>query len=363
MATDKRKIFILNPYHEFPDYQFWNRDVGNTLLENIQYDATPKFTFDIAKDKFVTAGSCFAQHFARELVAMGGQHYVAEPAHPVLPETSKQGYGVFSARYGNIYSVRQLRELLEQVYGLREPILDFVQDENRRWFDLLRPRVTVEGFSSIAEATADRHFHLAKVAEMFSAANVFVFTLGLTELWYNVQEKYAYPMCPGTVVGEFKKDIHKFCNQTFGQVLADLQASMKILAQHAPHLKVLLTVSPVLLVATAESRSVLQSSTVSKSILRAASDQCCKEFDFVDYFPSFEIISNSKTRGRFYSEDARDVKPEGVKLVMSCFFKSRFDIHGRAVKLAQKESDTAVQDDDISKAFEVECDEILLDKN
>ena len=47
--------------------------------------------------------------FARHLVKRGYNYFVTEPGHPFLGDKAADfGYGVFSARYGNIYTSRQL---------------------------------------------------------------------------------------------------------------------------------------------------------------------------------------------------------------------------------------------------------------
>ncbi len=353
----------MNPYDNFSDHHFWSKQVSNTALDMIDYDPAPKFKFDIEKDKFATAGSCFAQHFAKALVKLGGRYIVTETAHPLL-DGKEDGYGTFSARYGNIYSTRQLREMLEQAFGKREQINDIAQNKAGRWVDQLRPRASKIGFSSQVEAIFDRKYHLEKVRDIFRDASVFVFTLGLTETWENTHGNYVYPMCPGTVAGNFEGDTHRFSNHSYNDVLENLERSIQLIKEVAPSMKILLTVSPVMLVATAEKRGALQSSIVSKSILRAAADHCSHTYDNVDYFPSFEIITGPQTRGQFFSQGARDVTQEGVSCVMGCFFKSRINGSSNAINVGRS-SDQIPQakvSEDISKAFEVDCDEILLDR-
>ncbi len=80
--------------------------------------------FDInPQDSLMTAGSCFAQHIARTLRHRGYNVLDAEPIPPMLPEDSanKFGYNLYSARYGNIYTARQLQQLLREAFGRFEP--------------------------------------------------------------------------------------------------------------------------------------------------------------------------------------------------------------------------------------------------
>ena len=352
----------MNPYKKLEPYCFWTRQVGSNSSSEIDYDPSPKFTFSRENDAFATAGSCFAQHFARELKARGGRYVVTETAHPLMSKEDN-GWGTFSARYGNIYSVKQLRELLEQAFGKRKPITDLAQRADGRWIDLLRPRAVPLGFSSRDEAIADRIFHLSQVRQIFETVNVFVFTLGLTEIWTNKSGGYAYPMCPGTAAGTFNPDDHQYRNSSFPEVYDDLMKSCHLIHSKYPSCRILLTVSPVMLVASMEQRGAIQSSVISKSKLRLAADEVQNKLSYVDYFPSYEIISGPQARGRFFKDDARDVTPEGVKCVMDYFFKSRMHIEDSDINHSDMNEQKSVEIPDIADLeayFEVECDEILL---
>jgi hypothetical protein len=80
-------------------------------------------------------------------------------------------------------------------------------------------------------------------------------------------------------------------------------------------------VSPVPLIATFEDRHCLVSTIASKSVLRAAVETLVRRDPKIEYFPSYEIITGPSSRGRFFSEDLREVNDEGVRTVMSLFEK------------------------------------------
>jgi GSCFA family protein len=352
----------MHPYLALPAHHFWRRQI--TIHAEIEYDVARKFLFDLSQDCFATGGSCFAQHFGRELRRMGGRLCAAETRHPLMAEDAQHGYDLFSARYGNIYTTRQLRELVEQAFGLRPPIFEWARKADGRWVDMLRPTAVDEGFSSIEEARADRIFHLSRVRALFHECTVFVFTLGLTECWENTRDGFVYPLCPGTTAGEFDDRIHRFRNLTYPECLDDLRRVFDIVLHANPKLRVILTVSPVMLVASFEKRGALESSVASKSILRAVADACRNESDSVDYFPAFEIIAGPQARGRFYDETGRDVSADGVAAVMGAFFASRLGMNLEAPQTADasqtRDSLTSVSAD-ITRALQAECDELLLD--
>jgi hypothetical protein len=353
----------MNPYTALPPQHHWKKQLEAVDLAAIDYDPAPKWIFDLAADRFATAGSCFAQHFARELRKAGGKYVESEPRHPLIPEASAHGYGLFSARYGNIYTVRQLRELLEQAFGIRPPIYDLFQNKVGRWIDLSRMRAIPDGFTSREECQRDRDYHLGRVKALFDQCDVFVFTLGLTECWENTELDICYPICPAVIENAFRPEAHRFVNLGYDDCLRDMRRSIELVHQANPNIRILLTVSPVMLIATFEPRGALQSSIASKAILRAVADRCVRDYDYVDYFPSFDIITGPQSSGRFYQPDCRDVTSEGVELVMNIFFNRRCTNRPTVVPTdetavpKQWKSGIALA---VAQAMQVECDEILL---
>jgi hypothetical protein len=351
----------MNPYEQLPTQSFWKAVIHATPPHAVQFDCGKKFTFPPTA-AFVTAGSCFAQHFAKKLAERGGNVLIAEQRHPLTAENSAHGYNIFSARYGNIYTTRQLLEILQQAFAIRPTIYDFGTRDDGRWVDMLRPRAVPMGFSSEEQGRADRDFHLAMVRKLISEMDVLVFTLGLTETWVNSEQNYCYPVVPGAIAGEFIESKHTFKNLNFNEVTEDLRAILQIIASHNIDTKVILTVSPVGLVATVEQRNVLVSTSASKSILRAAADEIVREFTHVDYFPSFEIITSPYTQGNFWAEGLRDVTEKGVDCVMGIFFDSRMpDFHQQTISPQQPTIINPSIENALEKAITEECDEMFLD--
>jgi hypothetical protein len=311
---------VNHPYSDMPDYRRWRAGVAGVAPAEL--DPVVGFPFQIsARDRIAAAGSCFAQHVALHLRLRGFEFLDTEPAHPLLPaDTARDfGYGMFSARYGNVYTSRQLLQLLRRAYGRFTPV-DDVWEESGRYFDPFRPTIQPDGFATRQEYDADRIQHFAAVRRLFEQADVFVFTLGLTECWVSREDGAAYPLCPGTVAGQFDPLRHAFLNLGVDDVVADMTAFITELRAVNPTVKLVLTVSPVPLAATALDRHVLVSSTASKAVLRVAAERLTELKD-VAYFPSYEIITSPSNRGAYYAEDLRSMREEGVQHVMELFFR------------------------------------------
>jgi hypothetical protein len=328
----------VHPYSRLPDRSFWRKFVSNSPWRDVEFNDRPKFKL-AATDRLVTLGSCFAQHISRHMKRVGLQPYVAEPAHPLTVQFGDNGdsYGQFSARYGNVYTSRQLLELFRQAFGIVPIIEDFVQEDGR-WFDLLRPNVEKRGYASLHEAAMDRAYHLGRVKHMFEVADVVVFTLGLTECWYNARTSHTYPVCPGTIRGAYLADEHLPHNLTVAEVVGDIEAFIGELRAVNPAAKMILTVSPVPLVATHSDKNVLLASSYSKSVLRAAAGEVEARFDNVAYFPAYEIISHPASFGQYLDSDLREVTERGVAHVMDCFLSSFYGLAPAAHSAQQPSS-------------------------
>ena len=306
-----------NPYAGKPDHAFWKRSVSGRTATGVDPITHPGFVIG-RREKIATAGSCFAQHMSRTLSRLGFGYFVAEDG-PAFAFCEDENYGTYSARYGNVYTVRQLWQLFQRAYGLFDPADVAWQRADGRFVDPFRPRIQAGGYVTQADLLADRDSHLAAVRSVFEDCDVLVFTLGLTEGWEAVADGAVFPLVPGVVADQGDADAYRFHNFTVAEMDADLTRFLKALRKVNPGVRVMLTVSPVALVATYEDRHVLASTIYSKSALRVVAQMAADAHDFVDYFPSYEIITGPQARGAFWADDLREVRPEGVDYVMTLF--------------------------------------------
>lgn len=316
---------MTHPYASLPADRFWRTAVAERSPFDISELWQPRFAITPA-DQIVTAGSCFAQHFSRALVARGYRWLDAEPGPAGLTDRQRHDYhyGTFSFRTGNIYTPRMLRQWLETAFDLRPiPEGDHWTNDAGAFFDPLRPSVEPGGFVSLDELRVSRAQTLAAIRDAVTGADVFVFTLGLTEAWQDRATGTEYANCPGTIAGTFDPDRHVFVNHDYPALLDDLTEAARIMFGVNPDLRVLLTVSPVPLTATASGAHVLLATSHSKSLLRAVAGAAVAAEPRMDYFPSYEIIAHPVFRGMFFAPNQRSVVPQGVDLVMSHFFRDQ----------------------------------------
>ncbi|MGF6853560.1 GSCFA domain-containing protein [Paraburkholderia sp. CI3] len=311
-----------NPYRNLPPEQFWKKAVATPPMSDVDPVYGSKFVVETSQ-KVATAGSCFAQHIARTLSANGFNYFVPEQAPDTVAteEAANRNYGVFSARYGNIYTSRQLVQLIKRVNG------HFIPDDNvwtrkdGRLVDPFRPQIEPNGFESVEALLSSRETHFAAVRDMLKNMDVFVFTLGLTESWRAKSDGAVFPLAPGVAGGTMDSDKYEFINFSAAEVIADMNEFIAMLVDINPACKVILTVSPVPLIATYEPKHVLTATTYSKSVLRVAAEELSAAHAHVGYFPSYEVITGAYNRGTYFDEDLRTVTNEGVSHVMRLFMK------------------------------------------
>lgn len=168
-----------HPYKSQPPRAFWDRSVATAFDATALVSAREPLIRP--GEKLASAGSCFAANMVPYLEAHGVPYVRTEATNPALEgvDVEAYGYAKFSAAYGNIYTPRQLLQLISRAKGEFLPIEDRWRTE-RGIVDPFRP-----GLKFIArtdkEFEALRAQHFRRTLEAFSEADVFVFTLGLTE--------------------------------------------------------------------------------------------------------------------------------------------------------------------------------------
>lgn len=352
---------MTSPYSNLPSRNFWRTGINPQSHDSV-YDLYEK-KFSISKDqKIAVAGSCFAQHISKRLCEKNFSVLDMEPAPSEVGNqiASKFGYGVYSARYGNIYTTSHLWQLAQEAWGQLAPA-DAIWEKDGRYFDALRPTVEPYGHKCPELVKIHRANHLQHVKKLFQKMDIFIFTFGLTESWIHKETGTVYPTAPGTVAGNFSSDTFEFHNMAANEVLANFLQFKNFIQRENPGVRYLLTVSPVPLTATATGNHVLTATTYSKSVLRAVAGQLSAEFDEIDYFPSYELIATHYSGGRFYNPNLRTVSQAGVDAVMRVFFSqhSNEGTPGVAAQVSATQSDISAPSP--ASDEDVICEDILLE--
>jgi hypothetical protein len=331
------------PYSALPDHCFWRQSISDVPQGMVDPVVAPPFRIG-RRDKVATAGSCFAQHISRRLRDSGYNYFVAERPPEAASGEKQQSYHDFSARYGNIYTARQLLQLFDRAFGYFRPVDRVWERRGGGFCDPFRPRIEPDGFASADEVLKDAQLHLAAVRRMFRQLDVFVFTLGLTECWMSQLDGAAFPVAPGVAGGKFDAAKYGFRNFGVAEIVADMKQFLAKLQLVNPAARVILTVSPVPLVATATGNHVLQATTYSKSVLRVAAGEIADAHDNVFYFPSYEIITGPHAAGGYFEADRRSVTAQGVDHVMRVFMSRLAEMPQQDPAIGSDEEDPGMEE-------------------
>ena len=108
---------------------------------------------------------------------------------------------------------------------------------------------------------------------------------------------------------------------------------------------------------------MLTATSYSKSVLRVAAEEVARVLGATAYFPSYEIITGNYSRGGYYGDDLREVRPEGVQHVMRPLFFKHFAADPAVKEPAQaftngaRNAVRARTTARIDELFQVACDE------
>ena len=103
--------------------------------------------------------------------------------------------------------------------------------------------------------------------------------------------------------------------------------------------------------ATASGQHVLAATSYSKSTLRSVAGALAAKQARIDYFPSFEIVTNPRLCSASFDDNLRSVRPEAVETVMNHFFAQH-----PVISKKNKQPDTTHSSKD-----DVLCEEAILE--
>ena len=263
----------------------------DAIEKYILHGWTPEKPF-ISKDtKVVAFGSCFAREITQ---------WLAKRKYNLL--TSKEGPNK------NIYAV-EFGEGLVSTYTLLQ---QFEWSLEGKTFDT----ELWHGYDK--EAHGYDESIRARTEAMFQQADVFIITLGLSEIWYDeVSGDVFWRAVPSD---KFDPSRHKFRVATVSENRQNIERMIEVIRKHRPDSKIIFSLSPIPLVATFRANSCLTSNAASKASLRAAVDEIMRAEDSpkdVFYWPSYELVMDGFHER--WLEDRRHIKPEILHYMLTLF--------------------------------------------
>lgn len=146
---------------------------------------------------------------------------------------------------------------------------------------------------------------------------VFIFTLGLSEVWFDNQSGEA--LWRAVPLQLFDPERHVFRQTTVSENVQNIRKIIEVIKSHKPNANIVFTLSPVPLIATFRPIPCPVANAVSKATLRCALDEVLRndEPQNVFYFPSYEIVTSAGANA--FKDDNHHVRPEVVARIMQYF--------------------------------------------
>ncbi|WP_298018323.1 GSCFA domain-containing protein [uncultured Parasphingopyxis sp.] len=252
-----------------------------------------------------TIGSCFARNVERELAARG----FVLPANDAIkddPDLVAMGTGVLN-NYGTPSIYNEIYWALERDYRDEECFYPV----GSKWVDMhllqkLRP--------TDLDTCRLRRRAITEAYREIPNSRVIVITLGLSEVWLDTKTGVYLNNPPRRGMLRDDPDRFKLHVLTFDEAMGFMRGAMELIAKHGrPDVRVMMTVSPVPLSATHRDMDVMEANAYSKAVLRVVAEHIRSEFDFVDYYPSFESVTLSE-RHVAWQDDEVHVTPDIVSV-------------------------------------------------
>lgn len=251
----------------------------------------PKKPFISKSHSILTLGSCFAVHIKGYLAKMGYK------IDKYKVKKVRNSYVInFGSGMVNTFAIRQQFEWALENKKFQEDLWHNSEAEVMKYVE------------SIRDATSD----------IFKESDVFIITLGLSEVWYNkITNEVFWRAIPTKC---FDDNIHGFRVSTVEENTENLYTIISMIKKYRPEATIIFTISPVSLYATFRNVSCMTADCVSKSILRVSVDNVMRSNSSnVYYWPSYELVKNLYKNP--YQEDNRHIKKEIADKIMKLFGK------------------------------------------
>ena len=157
-----------------------------------------------------------------------------------------------------------------------------------------------------------------KILCFFEDADVFIITLGLSEIWYDkITGEAAWRAIP---TSKFDPERHGFRVSTVEENRDNLEKIYNLIRKYRKNATVIFTLSPVPLIATFRPVSCISANSVSKSILRVAVDELMRNHENdknLFYWPSYEIVKEGTKTA--FTDDLRHIHNSVVDYIIDTF--------------------------------------------
>jgi hypothetical protein len=281
--------------------------------EYIKVGVSPKFQIKRSSRVF-TIGSCFARNIERALLSQNIDVVTGKFSLPPEAYMAKANPGGALNKY-NTHSIES--EILSAFDLVNYPNSGLIEADDGLWWDPLSTMTKIADFETVSGVREK----IRAVTQRLVDCDAVVITLGLNEVWVDRETGIYMNQMPPAPLMRKHKDRFAISLSGYEDNMATLERTISVIRSKAKdNLKIVFTVSPVPMGATLTPRDVIVANTYSKSMLRICSQALSNKYDFVDYFPSYEMVMNSP-RDITWHDDLIHVRDEAVRFITSYFIE------------------------------------------
>jgi hypothetical protein len=270
--------------------------------------------------RFFCVGSCFAREIEDAIETVG-----FDPATKTMflktiadnPDEFERNAGVMGrpTAFLNRYNLGSMADLMQEIAGMRdadEGLLYSAGGGNFHDYHYTR----LFKSKSLEQCNRRRALITETYREAAASADVFVFTLGLCESFFDLASKRYLNVTPDP-----KAAVGQDLEFQFLSLEQNLEAGKKVIEAVTalrPDAKIILTVSPVPLDATFTDMDVVVANSLAKSTLVVAAQTLTQTYEQCKYFPSYDMVMNS-TQEKAWLWDRKHVAQPMVNHIMKTF--------------------------------------------
>lgn len=213
----------------------------------------------------------------------------------------KAGLSAVVNPFGVLYNPTSVLNLLDPNFEIQ------LENEKNFSFDIQK------NFSSQEHLISELKFfndHLLKTDWLF-------LTFGTSEVYFHKEQKKIVANCHRQPQQFFEKQF-----LTLNKMIEDWKVLLKFLKSQNSDLKVVFTVSPI-----RHTKSGMIGNQRSKAKLILLVQELEETFDFVSYFPAYEIVQDELRDYRFYKEDMVHPSNAAIDYIWSKFSENYCDLN------------------------------------
>ena len=270
-------------------------------------------------DRFFVMGSCFAEEIRLALTQdLGAGHVLPDLSTVAFDPAHAQADELPGRNHMNTYNAFSVLQEIERILGLWTPAPDDYWTIGEKLQCPYRRLVLADSVAAYAALCVGLD---AALRAGFEAADHFIFTFGMTEIFVNKRSGKVASQKPGYggAGGVIETAYHR---ATFAENFATISRLVDLITAAKPQARIFMTVSPVPLKLTFSGEDIFAANTLSKATLRTVLAEIAAAKPNVIYFPSYEAVMAAGETA--WEGDGRHVLRPEVESITRAFVQSYF---------------------------------------